>query len=174
MVYFNPDIKLIKHADTLYSFENIFSEQALTYFESKYRHPHVWQFDQTSGRRLVHMLDTADQVVVTFAEEFKQFLLQQFDQQFERQNAKLFFDTRAYRTWPHADHPGIGLMLQVYLESESFGAPGTAFHLEQIHNVKNIKNHGYLNFNTDAKMHESYYVPDGARRSFAMSLSRIS
>jgi hypothetical protein len=73
-----------------------------------------------------------------------------------------------------ADDPSIALMIQIYLQSECIDAPGTSFHLEKIYNMQLIRNHGYFNFNTDAKQHESYTLPNGARRSFAMSMSLIN
>jgi len=174
--YLNPHVELVRYSDTLYNVKNIFTDETLEYLESHYFYPHTWQFDQTSGRRMVHYLNQNgnDNIVTTFVQEFKQFLLERFNQKYETQETKLFFDTRGYRTSSHFDHPNIGLMMQVYLQSECIGGPGTSFHLEKIYNMKLIRNNGYINFNTDAKQHESYYLPDGVRRSFAMSMSLIS
>ena len=176
MTYLNPNVELVKFSETLYNVKNIFTDDALAYLESHYFHPYTWQFDRSSGTRMVHPLNQNydDNIVMIFVQEFKQFLLERFDQKYETQETKLFFDTRGYTTSSHFDHPNIGLMMQIYLQAECIGAPGTSFHLEKIYNIKNIKNQGYINFNTDAKIHESYCLPDGVRRSFAMSMSLVS
>jgi hypothetical protein len=174
LTYLNPNIELVKCSETLYNVKNIFTETALTYWESHYYYPHTWQFDQTSGMRMVKNIDPTDQILNEFNQELKQFLLEKFNAKYEAQIAKLFFDTRGYRTGVHADDPSIALMIQIYLQSECIDAPGTSFHLEKIYNMQLIRNHGYFNFNTDAKQHESYTLPNGARRSFAMSMSLIN
>jgi hypothetical protein len=154
--------------------KNIFTDSFLAHLESHYAYPHVWQFQQTTKYRLVHCLNPDDTVVLAFVQEFKTFMLDHFSQAYELLQTKLFFDTRGYRTAPHSDDINIGLMMQVYLQSECIGAPGTSFQLEKIYNIQHIRNQGYINFNTDAKIHESYCVPDGVRRSFAMSMALIN
>lgn len=169
-------MELVQCADTLYHVKNVLTNQALAYLESHYYYPYTWQFDATSGRRMVYHLNKNfdDDLVMTFTQELQQFLLERFSQKFQIQETKLFFDTRGHHTSCHADNSGIALMMQIYLQSECIGAPGTSFHLERIYNITNIRNHGYMNFNSDGKLHESFVLPDGVRRSFAISMSLVS
>jgi hypothetical protein len=162
----NLDIQQI--SSTLFVVDDFFTDEARSWLLSQYTTGHDWQFEPYSPNRLARVVrreGTGDAIV-----QATEHLISTWQgQSYSNQCCKLFFDARGYRTGLHADSAEIEIMLQIYLESDYIGTPGTIFHIERTYQTQFRPGSGYININTDGKMHESATVTHGSRKSFVGS-----
>lgn len=155
-------------SSTLFEVHDFFTDQARSWLLSQYTTGHDWQFEPYSSNRLARVIcrEGTGDVIVQATEHW---LSSWQTQGYSNQCCKLFFDVRGYRTGVHADASEIEIMLQIYLDSDYMGTPGTIFHIEQTYQTNFRPGSGYININTDGKIHESATVARGSRKSFVGS-----
>lgn len=158
-------------SSTLFEVHDFFTEQARSWLLNQYTAGHDWQFEPCSNDRLSHLIHRRDtgSIIIGATETM---LSAWRGQIYSNQCCKLFFDTRGYKTGVHADDAEIEIMLQIYLESDYIGTPGTIFHIEHTYQTEFRPGSGYININSDAKIHESATVARGSRKSFVGSYFR--
>jgi hypothetical protein len=172
MQIINPDYQIQAISNTLFEVYDFFTPEIRSWLLSQYHAGHDWQFDIGSARRLVRVLPRQG-LGLQIIQATEQMLSAWQGKPMANQSAKLFFDTRGYRTGAHYDDAEIEIMLQIYLDSDYLGTPGTIFYVEQTYQTAFRPNSGYININSDLKWHESATVVHGVRKSFVGSYARI-
>ena len=168
MQVISTDLEIRPISSTLFEVQDFFTDQARSWLLSQYTSGHDWQFEPYSSSRLARVIrreGTGDAIV----QATETWLSAWQARAYSNQCCKLFFDTRGYRTGVHADAAEIDIMLQIYLESDYIGTPGTIFHIEHTYQTEFRPGAGYININSDGKIHESATVVRGSRKSFVGS-----
>ena len=160
----NSDIKVVRIHDSLWEVKHVFTDAYLAHLGQFFEYGHAWNMDRRLAR-LSYPVGNDDDPFWSAGEELSKIVGDTVGQQIQYRKAKLFLDLPGSEVPKHSDANDIDVMSQIYLLKSDHPMPGTMFLEPIIHTVKYEYNCGYLNLNTDKKIHQSPFVINGYRTS---------
>jgi hypothetical protein len=160
----NSDIKITQIHSTLWEIQDVLTEECLADLQRYFDYGTEWHMDRKLSR-LSHPIGNDQDPFRDLGFEFAPVVAQAIGQEIWYRKAKLFLDLPGSEVPLHSDADNIDVMSQVYLMKSDHPVPGTMFLQPVLHTVKYRYNCGYLNLNTDRKIHQSPFVINGYRTS---------
>ena len=171
MNFINPDLKIIKIHDTLWEVKQIFTEEALSIFDSCFDNDYKWNMDRRL-ERLSLKFPIEEDLFSPIGAQLADTVSNTIEQEVIYACAKIFLDLPNSHVPKHSDSDQIYVMSQVYLGKNNNNLiPGTQFLEPIIHTVNYENNCGYFNLNTDKKIHQSLHVKNDYRLSIGFQFS---
>lgn len=165
MNFINPNLEVIKIHNTLWEVKQIFTEDALSFFDSCFDSERRWNMDRRLERLSLPCPGEED-LFYPIGTQLAETVSNTIGQKVNYATSKLFLDLPKSHVPKHSDADQIYVMSQVYLgkNNDNF-IPGTEFLEPVVHTVNYENNCGYFNLNTDKKSHQSVNVMNDYRLS---------
>lgn len=164
MSLINPNIKIQQIHSTLWEIYDVFTQEFLASLQQHFDHGTEWCMDRPLAR-LSYPIGNDQDPFTDVGQELAPWVSAAVGQQINYRKAKIFLDLPGSEVPIHRDADNIDVMSQVYLMDVDRPMPGTMFMEPIPHTVKYRYNSGYLNLNTDRKIHRSAFLHQGYRTS---------
>lgn len=163
----NSDVTVTQIHSSLWEIENVFTAEFLHSLQQYFDYGTEWHMDRRLAR-LSYPIGNDDDPFRDMGWNMASWISGIIAQPIHYRKAKLFLDLPGSEVPRHSDADNIDVMSQVYLMKSDHPIPGTMFLEPVLHTVKYRYNCGYLNLNTDRKIHQSPFLINGYRTSLGM------
>ena len=164
MPQLNPDIQITQIHSTLWEIAEVFTPEFLDQIQQYFEHGTEWHMDRPLSR-LSYPIGNDQDPFSEVGWEMAPMVSATIGRDILYRKAKIFLDLPGSEVPRHSDADNIDVMSQVYLLKSDRPIPGTMFLEPVLHTVKYRYNCGYLNLNTDRKIHQSPFLINGYRTS---------
>ena len=164
MLHINTNIQVHQIHSTLWEIHDVFTTEFLDSIQQYFDYGTGWHMDRRLAR-LSYPIGNDQDPFSDVGWEMAPIVSATVGQEILYRKAKIFLDLPGSEVPRHSDADNIDVMSQVYLMKSDHPVPGTMFLEPVLHTVKYRYNCGYLNLNTDRKIHQSPFLINGYRTS---------